>query len=91
MRCIGEVVCFVDPKPIFRAIERRCSRRRAMHAGHDAEATRAQDAANLCQRAYGIGPKVNDVDSKRGVKSCVAEGHRLRRGEVKGRLASIDQ
>src|SRR5215472_3769832 len=87
----GEVVRFVDPKPKFRAIERRCGRRRAIHTGDDAEAPRAQHAANLCQRSYSIGPEVNDVDSKRGVKSPVAEGHRLRRGELKRRPASINQ
>src|SRR5215831_19442183 len=75
----------------FRPIERRFSRRRSIHAGDNTEATRAEDAANLCQRSYRIAPKVNDIDGKRGVKSCVAEGARLRRGEMKSNLASIDQ
>src|SRR6516162_3643844 len=87
----GEFVRFMDPKPKFCPIERRFSRRRAIHAGDNTEATRAEDAANLCQRSYRIAPKINDIDGKRGVKSCVAEGDRLRRGEMKGNLASIDQ
>src|SRR5438067_2375078 len=87
----GEFVRFVDPKPKFRPIERRCSRRRAIHAGYDTEAARAEDATNFCERSYRIAPKVYDVDGKRSVKSCVAEGHLLRRSKVKGCPASIDQ
>ena len=47
----GEFVRFVDPKPKFRPIERRRSRRRTIHAGYDTEATQAEDAANLGQRS----------------------------------------